>query len=209
MMIDVVDWTYADKTSNYTTRGYRRIPPMGYTWKRRRDIQRKRLEDKRKTKCDRLTLIYYLRISLETTMNGVQFTKIYKKKYQTSYMPISNCLFLRGPIVNGSHIPAGYDIVRKANLYKTAFDNNGLDFLTPIHDPFLFGPVKFADENVSPNNHQSFDKWYRSLPIHKMFTIGKEDSIYYLAPDALQPKFPFVYLDWKVDCKASSDDDTL
>jgi hypothetical protein len=58
--------------------------------------------------------------------------KMYKRKYQTSYTPIGDCLFLCGPIVNGSHIPAGYDIVRKANLYKTTFDNNGLDILTPI-----------------------------------------------------------------------------
>ena len=42
-----------------------------------------------------------------------------------------------------------------------------------------------------------------------MFLEGKESEIHYLAPDAVQPHFPFVNLDWKVDCKASSDDDTL
>ena len=34
-----------------------------------------------------------------------------------------------------------------------------------------------------------------------------ETEIRYLAPDNLQPDFPFVYLDWNVDCESSSDDD--
>jgi hypothetical protein len=34
-----------------------------------------------------------------------------------------------------------------------------------------------------------------------------ETEIRYLAPDNLQPDFPFVYLDWNVDCGSSSDDD--
>ncbi len=45
--------------------------------------------------------------------------------------------------------------------------------------------------------------------IHKMLLEGKESEIHFLTPDAVQPNFPFVYLDWKVDCEASSDDDRL
>jgi hypothetical protein len=36
--------------------------------------------------------------------------------------------------------------------------------------------------------------------------IGKESEIHYLAPDNLQPDFPFVYLDWNVDYESSDDD---
>jgi hypothetical protein len=38
-----------------------------------------------------------------------------------------------------------------------------------------------------------------------MFLEGKESEIHYLAPDNLQPDFPFVYLDWNVDCEISKD----
>ena len=69
--------------------------------------------------------------------------------------------------------------------------------------------IMFAEGKVLPSTADYFEKWYRQLPIHRMFLEGKESEIHYLAPDAVQPDFPFVYLDWKVDCKASSDDDTL
>jgi hypothetical protein len=38
-----------------------------------------------------------------------------------------------------------------------------------------------------------------------MFLEGKESEIHYLAPDNLQPDFPFVYLDWNVACEISKD----
>jgi hypothetical protein len=55
-------------------------------------------------------------------------------------------------------------------------------------------------------NKDNYDMWYRSLPIHKMFLDGKESEIHYLAPDNIQPDFPFVYVDWNVDCESSDDD---
>ena len=33
-----------------------------------------------------------------------------------------------------------------------------------------------------------------------MFLQGKERDVHYLAPDNEQPDFPFVYVDWNVDC---------
>ena len=31
-------------------------------------------------------------------------------------------------------------------------------------------------------------------------------EIHYIAPDNLQPDFPFEYVDWNVDCESSDDD---
>ena len=65
---------------------------------------------------------------------------------------------------------------------------------------FLFKTLRgcnvcFANGKILPMNSDSYDTWYRSLPIHKMFLDEKESEIHYLAPDDLQPDFPFVYLD--------------
>jgi len=38
-----------------------------------------------------------------------------------------------------------------------------------------------------------------------MFLEGKESEIHYLPPDNVQPDFPFVYLDWNVNCEFSED----
>ena len=52
-----------------------------------------------------------------------------------------------------------------------------------------------------------FDAWYQSLPIHKIFLIGKESEIHYLAPENEQPDYPFVYVGWNVDCELSEEDE--
>jgi hypothetical protein len=81
--------------------------------------------------------------------------------------------------------------------------------LFPIREPLLGRNLMFAEGKVLPSTVNYFEKWYRRLPIHKMFLEGKESEIYYLARDTVQPNFSFVYLDWKVDCEASSYDDVL
>ncbi len=48
--------------------------------------------------------------------------------------------------------------------------------------------------------------WYKRLPIHKRFFQGEESEIHYLAPDNEQPDFPFLYVDWNVDCELSEED---
>jgi hypothetical protein len=39
-----------------------------------------------------------------------------------------------------------------------------------------------------------------------MFLYGKENEIHYLALDNEQPDFPFVYVNWNVDCELSEED---
>jgi hypothetical protein len=119
----------------------------------------------------------------------------YKKKYYTEYMPIGKGRFLRG-----------HKIVRMENLYESGALNNGvLGLLFPIWEPMLGCNLNFAEGKVLPSNIGYFEKWYRQLPIHKMFLEGKESEIHYLALDNLQPDLPFVYLDWNVDCEISED----
>ena len=56
-------------------------------------------------------------------------------------------------------------------------------------------------------NNDDFDAWYRSLPIHKIFLVGKESEIHNLAPENEQPDYPFVYVGWNVDCELSEEDE--
>lgn len=122
----------------------------------------------------------------------------YSEKYHTAYMPIGcgKFLFQR-------------QIIRKADLYEvcTLPNNSKTGLLVPIREPLLGCNLVFADGKTLPMNSDKFDAWYRSLPIHKSFLVGKETDIHYLAPDNLQPDLPFVYVDWKADCESSSDED--
>jgi hypothetical protein len=77
--------------------------------------------------------------------------------------------------------------------------------LFPIREPLLGCNLNVAEGKVLPSNVGYFEKWYRQLPIHKMILEGKESEIHYLALNNLQPDFPFVYLDWNVDCEISED----
>ncbi len=100
--------------------------------------------------------------------------------------------------------------MRTDNLYVSGTLSNGVPgMLFSIRVRLLGRNIMFAEGKILPNTADYFEKWYRQLPIHRMFLEGKESEIHYLAPDAVQPDFPFVNLDWKLDCKASSDDDTL
>ena len=67
--------------------------------------------------------------------------------------------------------------------------------------------IQFADGKFPPVNTEDFEVWYRRLPIHKMFLQGKESEIHYITPDNEQPDFPFVYLDWNIDCELSEKED--
>ena len=80
------------------------------------------------------------------------------------------------------------------------------DILVPIRDPLQGCSLAFAEGEVLPQKSDNFDAWYRRLPIHKRFLQGKESEIHYLAPDNEQPDFPFVYVDWNVDCELSEED---
>lgn len=122
----------------------------------------------------------------------------YSEKYHTAYMPIGSGKFL-----------FKCQIIRKADLYEVCtLPNNGkTGLLVPIREPLLGCNLVFADGKLLPMNSDKFDEWYRSLPIHKSFLVGKETDIHYLAPDNLQPDLPFVYVDWKADCESSSDED--
>jgi hypothetical protein len=42
--------------------------------------------------------------------------------------------------------------------------------------PFVYG-------KILPINIDGFDRWYRCLPIHKMFLEGRERDIHYLEPN--------------------------
>ncbi len=96
-----------------------------------------------------------------------------------------------------------HTILRKENLYKTC--TGGI--LVPIRDPLRECNLTFTDGEILPQNSNNFEVWYRRLPIHKLFLQGKESEIQYLAPDNEQPDFPFVYVDWNVDCEFSEEDD--
>ncbi len=87
-------------------------------------------------------------------------------------------------------------ILRKANLYETCTVPNNCQtgILAPIRDPLLGRNVHFAHGKILPMNSENYDKWYRSLPIHKMFLDGKESENHYLAPDNLQPISPLYIL---------------
>jgi hypothetical protein len=79
--------------------------------------------------------------------------------------------------------------------------------MVPDREPLLGCNLIFADGKMLPINPDKYFSWYRSLPIHKTFLDGMETEINYLAPDNLQPDFPFVYVDWKADYESSSDQD--
>ena len=124
----------------------------------------------------------------------------YRKKYYSTYMPINDGRFLHE-----------HAILRKENLYETSaskLNDKGTpgDILVPIRDPLRGCSLAFADGEVLPQNSDNFEVWYRRLPIHKMFLQGKESEIHYLAPDNEQPDFPFVYVNWNVDCELSEED---
>ncbi len=119
----------------------------------------------------------------------------YWKKYHSAYMSIGKGRLLYE-----------HAILRKENLYETSaskLNDKGTpgDILVPIRDPLRGCSLAFADGEVLPQNSDNFEVWYRRLPIHKMFLQGKESEIHYLAPDNEQPDFPFVYVDWNVDCE--------
>ena len=116
----------------------------------------------------------------------------YKTKFHTAYMPIGEGRFLHE-----------HTIWRKENLYERL--TGGV--MVPIKDPLRQCNLQFADGKVLPMNSDNFEVWYRRLPIHKMFLQGKERDIHYLAPDNEQPDFPFVYVDWNVDCEFSEEED--
>ena len=120
----------------------------------------------------------------------------YRKKYYTEYMPIGEGRFLRG-----------HEIVRKDNLYVSGVASSNVvpGVQIPIREPLLGCNLMFADGNLLPSNIDYFEQWYRRLPIHNIFLEGKESEIHYLAPDNVQPDFPFVYLDWNVDCEICHD----
>jgi hypothetical protein len=65
----------------------------------------------------------------------------------------------------------------------------------------------FADWTILPENNDDFDAWYRSLPIHKIFLVGKESEIHYLAPENEQSDYPFVYVGWNVNCELGEEDE--
>jgi hypothetical protein len=121
-----------------------------------------------------------------------QIADSYRKKYCSAYMPVGEGRFLYE-----------HTILRKENLYETC--TGGV--LVPIRDPLRECNLVFADGEVLPRNSDNFEVWYRRLPIHKLFLQGKESEIHYLAPDNEQPDFPFVYIDWNVDCEFSEEDD--
>jgi hypothetical protein len=106
----------------------------------------------------------------------------------------------------------GHAIVRKEDLYKTISSNSTVnskteDIWVPIMDPLQGCSLVFAEGKVLPVKSENFEMWYRSLPIHKLFLNGKGSGIHCLAPDDKQPDFPFVYVDWNVDCELSDKED--
>jgi hypothetical protein len=106
----------------------------------------------------------------------------------------------------------GHAIVRNEDLYKTISTNSTVnsktrDIWVPIMDPLQGCSLVFAEGKVLTVKSDNFDVWYRSLPIHKVFLDGKESEIHYLAPDNKQPDFPFVYVNWNVDCELSEEED--
>ncbi len=114
---------------------------------------------------------------------------MHRKKYFTDYMPIGVGKFLHG-----------HSIVRKADVYVYETSSDSMTRTSvPIKDPLVRCKLPFADGKVLPTNSNNFDRWYQLLPIHKMFLKGQDNEIHYLAPDNLQPNYPCVYLDWKVD----------
>jgi hypothetical protein len=116
----------------------------------------------------------------------------YRTKFHTAYMPIGEGRFLHK-----------HTIWRKENFYVKKIGGN----MERIKDTLRQCHIQFADGKVLPINPNDFEVWYRRLPIHKMFLQGKESEIHYLAPDKEQPDFPFVYVDWNIDCELSEKGD--
>ena len=161
-----------------------------------REIQKK-IDWKQKQQRDEDTQILFENFLGEKMIWG-PMAVTYREKYHTACMPIGGGRFL-----------FQRQIVKKANLYEvcTVPNNSKTGLMVPIREPLLGCNLVFADGKTLPMNSDKFDAWYRSLPIHKSFLVGKETDIHYLAPDNLQPDLPFVYVDWKADCESSSDED--
>jgi hypothetical protein len=159
--------------------------------------KQKKIDRKQKQQRDEDTQILFENFFGEKMIWG-PMAVTYREKYHTAYMPIGGGRFL-----------FQRQIVRKADLYEvcTVPNNSKTGTMVPIREPLLGCNLMFADGKTLPMISDFFDAWYRSLPIHKTFLDGMETEIRYLAPDNLQPDFPFVYLDWNVDCGSSSDDD--
>ena len=96
-----------------------------------------------------------------------------------------------------------HTIWRKENFYVKQIAGN----MERIKDALRQCHIQFADGKFPPVNTEDFEVWYRRLPIHKMFLQGKESEIHYITPDNEQPDFPFVYLDWNIDCELSEKED--
>ncbi len=90
--------------------------------------------------------------------------------------------------------------------YPYRINNQTGDILVPIRDTLWGCSLAFSEGGILPQKSDNFDAWYKRLPIHKRFLQGKESEIHYLAPDNEQPDFPFVYVDWNVDCELSEED---
>jgi hypothetical protein len=106
----------------------------------------------------------------------------------------------------------GHAIVRNEDLYKTISTNSTVnsktgDIWVPIMDPLQGCSLVFAEGKLLTVKSDNFDVWYRSLPIHKVILDGKESEIHCLALDNKQPDFPFVYVNWNVDCELSEGED--
>jgi hypothetical protein len=81
-----------------------------------------------------------------------------------------------------------------------------LEILVPIRYPLWGCSLAFAEGGILPQKSDNFDAWYKRLPIHNRFLQGKESEIHYFSLDNEQPDFPFVYVDWNVDCELSEEE---
>lgn len=161
-----------------------------------REKQKKIDQKKKKQRSEDTEILFENFFGEKMTWGPMAVT--YREKYYTAYMPIGGGRFLYQ-----------CQIIRKADLYEvcTIPNNSNTGRMVPIREPLLGCHIVFADGKTLPINSDKFDSWYRSLPIHKSFLEGMENEINYLAPDNLQPDFPFVYVDWNADCGSSSDED--
>jgi len=164
----------------------------GYIAEKERE-KLKKIDRKQKQQRDEDSQIFFKNFFGEKMIWG-PMAVTYREKYHTAYLPIVSGRFL-----------FQCQIDRKANLYEvcTVPNNSKTGMMVSIREPLLGCNLNFADGKTLPMNSDFFDASYRSLPIHKTFLAGMETEIHYLAPDNLQPDFPFIYLDWNVDCGSS------